>query len=199
MKSVFIFLLASTLYSQPLNLTTNNRIAGYYTVFNGVEINFNNESFTLIKDSVEISTKFTNGTKIFLASDNMQYFAIVNFGFGKDKSDYPIDIYTYSMYLDSISYNFIAPYDLPHPSINLNDNGEVFLFNPLNYQVTELTKEGKKEFSLEKSVEFEMERSFFSDINNGKYFLFISEKPLSPEEDADNVYLYTSDLSFQNI
>jgi hypothetical protein len=200
MKSVVILLLlVFTSYSQPLKYNENSSIEGCYIVFYGAEFFLNNEGYSIVSKSGEISGIALAGKKIFIISKNHSYLAIASFAFSSDKRDYPVTIDVYNNLFEPARYTFLAPYDYPHGSLSLTDMGEVILFDPLTYRIEIFSTEGKKEYSLEKSVDFEMERSFYTDVDKNNFYLLISERPLSPEEDGENVFFYSADLSFASV
>jgi hypothetical protein len=199
MKPIIIFLLlVFSLNSQPLK-PSEKTVSGFYTVFNGKELILADDSYSITENSEAVVNVRLQGRKILRHSEDKNYFTIITYSFSGDKNDYPVTIDVYDADLKLSRYQLEAPYDLPHPSFLLKNNGEVIVFDPLTYSLDILSKEGTKKYSLEKDVDFQMERSFFSVLHSGKFYLLISEKPLSPHEEEDNVYLYTADEDFQNI
>jgi hypothetical protein len=197
MKTVVIFLLlVFTSYSQPLKYKESSSIKGYYAVFSGAEYILNDEGYTVTLNREVITGKTLSGKKLCIRSGNALYMAVVSFSFSEDKTDYPITIDVYNSNLELTTYTFTAPYDLPHPSINVTDNGDVILFDPLTYKIEFLSGEGKKEYILEKEIDFEMERAFFTAIDGDDYYLLISEPRDNPIEKSNDVFLYVTGDDF---
>jgi hypothetical protein len=197
MKSIVIFLLLVTAgYSQPFKYKNSDKIEGLYAVFNGAEFLVNKDGYTVLNNSAETAKVVITGKKIFIESPGGEYFAVANFAFDSDKNEYPVRIDVFNSSLESRTYVFQAPHGLPHPSVNLTDNGELILFDPMTYRVEVHSSEGIKEYSLEKSVEFEMERAFYTAVDDENFYLLIMESSLNPGEDADNVFLYVAGFDF---
>jgi hypothetical protein len=200
MKPVFFFLLlVVTAFSQPFKYESNSRVEGYYTVFNGAECVLNNEGYQIFKNSKVISSVSLTGKKIFLRSREDFYFAIANFEFNIDSDEYPVTIDLFNSSFEKSSYSFNSPSGLPHPSITLTDNGRIILFDPLTFTIEVISNDQSYKYTLDKASEFEMERSFYTAADADNFYLLVSERPVNPDEDIENVFLYTADQEFTSI
>jgi len=97
------------------------------------------------------------------------------------------------------TYKLTAPFDLPHPIFSINDEGKIASFNPLNFKLTLFDGSEEKTISLEKEVEFEMERSSFVEMTNSDVYVLTSLKPLTIEENESNAFLYKINLNSLSI
>jgi hypothetical protein len=199
MKLVLILLLlANTLYPQPLKFSTDNRHKGYYAVFNGTEFFMDSEGYRVKEISSEKIYRIS-GRKVFFISENREYCAIANFAFNESKEDYPVTIDLFNRSLEKVTFSITAPYDLPHPGINISDDGEIILFDPLTYKVEIYSINGKKDYIIKKDVESYQEHSFFTISDSGNFYLLISEKTEDINEGPEVVYFYSAGAEFENI
>jgi len=172
----------------------------YYTVNNGFEIKFSSNEIFISKVNQNFYSEEIKGKKSLKFSHSKKFFYIAIFDFPSDKSDYQIDIKVFNDLSNLIyTYKLTAPFDLPHPIFSINDEGKIASFNPLNFKLTLFDGSEEKTISLEKEVEFEMERSSFVEMTNSDVYVLTSLKPLTIEENESNAFLYKINLNSLSI
>jgi hypothetical protein len=120
---------------------------------------------------------------------------IANFHFSEQKKEYPVEIDVFDRNASLVfSYEFHAPYDLPHPLFTVNGEGILSLFDPLNFKVKVISESSETEIELEKEIPFEMERASFIEANKDYLFVLTSLNTLDITETGNNVGLYKVNL-----
>ncbi len=171
-----------------------------YFELNGLEIKLTYDDIVITKDNQNIYLENLSGKKIFKSSPAENYSFIGNFHFPTEKIDYPVEVRVFDRKGEMIfPYKFVAPYDLPHPLLSLNDNGILASFDPLNFKVKLISEETYDEIALEKDVPFEMEKAAFMEITEDFLFVLTSHQALDITETANNVSLYRINLSDKSI
>jgi hypothetical protein len=166
-----------------------------YYEFEGFEINLTSNQINFSKNNQDVYFKSINGKKVFKLSLGDNFFLIANFQFSEQKKDYPVEIDVFDRNASLVfSYEFLAPYDLPHPLFCVNDNGVLALFDPLNFKIKLITIESENDIELEKEIPFEMERASFIEANNDFLFILTSLNTLDITETGRNVGLYKVNL-----
>jgi hypothetical protein len=163
--------------------------------FNDIEINLTPGNYNIINNNIEIYSESIHGKKIFKSSSEQNYFFIANYQFTDSKNDYPVEVNVFNRE-GSLVFNrkFLAPYDLPHPLLSINDQGVLTLFDPLSFKVRLIDRTSDNELELEKEVPFEMERAAFVEMNDDFLFILASQSALDITENKNNVNLYKVSL-----
>lgn len=191
---ILVLYLAKAISSQTLQIEREYNTSHYE--FNDLEINLASENYNIISNNVEIYFESINGKKIFKSSLEQNYFYIANYQFTNSKNDYPVEINVFDRDgLLVFSFKFLAPYDLPHHLLSVNDKGVLALFDPISFKVRLIDKSSDNELELEKEVPFEMERAAFIEMNNGFLFILASQNALDITESKSNVSLYKVSLA----
>ncbi len=171
-----------------------------YYELGGLEINLTSDNINISKDNQNIYSENISGEKIFKTSPVTNYFLIASFQFSDKKVDYPVEVRIFDKNgLLVFPYKFLAPFDLPHPLLNLNDNGLFALFDPLNFKVKLISEEIYKEIELEKEAPFEMEKAAYIEMNEDFFFILTSRIALDITENASNASLYKINLVDFNV
>jgi hypothetical protein len=177
-------------------LQVEEELNSSYYELHGLEINLTSDQISINRGDQNIYKENTAGKKVFRASPAENYFLIANYGFSNQKVDYPVGIRVFNRDgLMDLPFKFRAPYDLPHPIINVNDNGVLALFDPLNFKVKLISEESYNEIELEKDVPFEMEKASFVEIEDDFLFILTSQRALDVTENASNAVLYKVNLN----
>jgi len=195
---LFLALLTSlfiSVSSSAQSVQIEKELSSSYYEFNGFEINLTSNQINISKNKQDVYFKNINGKKVFKSSLGSSYFLIGNFQFSEQKKDYPVEIDVFDHNASLVfSYEFTAPYDLPHPLFTLNDEGILSLFDPLNFKVKVISESSETEIELEKEIPFEMERASFIEANNDYLFVLTSLNTLDITETGSNVGLYKVSL-----
>lgn len=182
------------------SLQVEKKFNSTYYELNGLEINLSADNINITRNNQNIYLENVNGRKIFKLSPAENYFLIGNFQFSTDKVDYPVEVRVFDRKGEMIfPYKFMAPYDLPHPLLNLNDNGILASFDPLTFKIKLISDATYDEIELEKDVPFEMEKAAFMEITEDFLFVLTSHQALDITETAKNVSLYRINLSDKSI
>ena len=196
---LFLALLTSfflTISSSGQPLQVEEELNSSYYELHGLEINLTSDQISINKANQDIYKENITGKKVFKTSPAENYFLIANYRFSNQKVDYPVDIRVFSREgLMDLPFKFLAPFDLPHPIINVNDNGVLALFDPLNFKVKLISEESYNEIELEKDIPFEMEKASFIEINEDFLFIPTSQSALDITENASNAALYKVNLN----
>ncbi len=194
---VSIFLVT---YSLAQSVQVEEEFNSSYYELNGIEINLTADKILITQDNQDVFSEDLIGKKIFQKSPAENYFLIANFKFSNDKVDYPVDIRVFDRDGNLVfPYKFMAPYDLPHSLLCLNDNAVLALFDPLSFKVKLIGDDSYKELELAKEVPFEMEKASFIEINEDFLFVLTSQSALDITENASNVKLYGINLFDLNV
>ena len=195
MKFFFTTLLffSITLSIPAQSLIIEKEFNSSYYELNELEINLTAEAISIAKDNQNIFLENLSGKKIFKSSPAENYFLIANFQFSNEKIDYPVEVRVFDRNGQNVfPFKFLAPFDLPHPLLNVNDNGVLALFDPLSFKVTLIGQETYNEIKLEKDIPFEMEKAAFVEMDDDFLFILTSQSALDITENASNVKLYQS-------
>lgn len=163
--------------------------------FQELRINLSPADILISSGNQAIFSEKLAGKKVFIASSAENFFFIANYQFSNQKTDYPVDVRVFGKNGSLVfPYKFIAPFDLPHPLIKVNDNGVLALFDPLSFKVKLISEESFNEVELEKDVPFEMEKSSYMEMNEDLLYILTSQSALDITENAGNVKLYKVNL-----
>ena len=193
MKFFFTTLLffSITLSLPAQSLKIEKEFNSSYYELNELEINLTAEEISITKDNQNIFLENLSGKKIFKSSPAENYFLIANFQFSNEKIDYPVEVRVFDRNgQDVFPFKFLAPFDLPHPLLNVNDNGVLALFDPLSFKVKLVGQETYNEIKLEKDFPFEMEKAAFVEMDDDFLFILTSQSALDITENASNATLY---------
>lgn len=193
MKTLFaiIFVCFALNSSEAQELKVQKQLNGHYHKFQSFELNLETDKITIAENNQIVFSENIIGKKVYKASEGENYFLIANYQFSNDKVDYPVEVRVFDrMGMLVFPYRFLAPYDLPHPLLEINDNGVLAIFDPLTFKVKLIGEEIYKEFDLEKDVPFEMERASYLQINEDLLYILTSRVPLDITENASNSTLY---------
>lgn len=194
--SAFIISVAFIRAITPQNLQIENEYDFGYYLISDIEVQLNQQSIILVRMNEPIYYEAIDGKKIFKSSAKDKFFFVSNFKFTDSKKDYPVEVKVFNADgISQFSYKFIAPYDLPHPIININDDGVLAVFNPLNFKLNVITQNSEKEIALEKEIEFEMERPAFVELDKNKIVIAVSKTALDITEDKPNTKIYQVNLA----
>ena len=192
--AIVLLYLIKTISAQTLQIEREYNARHYE--FNGIEINLTPEKFTIIKNNVEIYSENINGKKVFKASSEQNYFYVANYQFKDSKNDYLVEVKVFNREGSLVlSRKFVAPFDLPHPLLSINDQGVLALFDPLSFKVRLINQVSENKVELEKDIPFEMERAAFIEMNDDFLFILASQNALDITENQNNVNLYKISLA----
>ncbi len=195
---ILVCLYFSNLNGQELKIQAE--FEGTYHKLNTLEIRLDADRILITENKLPLYTEDIAGKKVFKASHAENYFLISSYQFSTEKTDYPVEVRLFDKSgMLILPLRFTAPYDLPHPLLDVNDNGVLASFDPLSYKVKLIGEEIYKEIELEKDVPFEMERAAYLQMNEDLLYILTSRQALDITEEANNVSLYRiniSDLSF---
>lgn len=196
---ILICLYLSNLSAQELKVQAE--FEGIYHKLNSLEIKLDSDKISITENNLPIYAEEITGKKVFKPSESENFFLISSYQFPEQKSDYPIEVRIFdNSGMLILPLRFTAPYDLPHPLLDINDNGILASFDPLTYKVKLIGEEIYKEIKLEKDVPFEMEKSAYLQMNEDLLYILTSHQALDITEEANNVSLYRiniSDLSIE--
>lgn len=187
--ALLVLYLIKVISAQTLQIEKGYNTSHYE--LNDLEINLTSENYNIINSNGEIYSESINGRNIFKTSSNQNYFFIASYKFTDSKNNYAVEVNVFNRE-GSLVFNqkFLAPYDLPHPLLSINDQGVLTLFDPLNFKVRLIDHTSDNELELEKEVPFEMERTAFLEMNDDFLFILASQSALDITESKNNVYLY---------
>jgi hypothetical protein len=193
MKFIFTTLLffSITLSLPAQSLKIEKEFNSSYYELNELEINLTADEISISKNNQNIYIESLSGKKNFKSSLAENYFLIANFQFSNEKIDYPVEVRVFDRNgQDIFPFKFLASFDLPHPILNINDNGVLALFDPLSFKVKLVGQETYNEIKLEKDVPFEMEKAAFVEMDDDFLFILTSQSALDITENASNAALY---------
>ena len=186
-----IISLILAVYSFGQNLQVVKEFNSSHYELHGLEVNLTSEKILIIRDNQNIFVDDLIGKKIFQTSKNQNYFLIANFKFSNEKVDYPVEIKVFDIQGNLVfPYKFLAPFDLPHPLFQLNDNALLTLFDPLSFKVKLVNRDSIREVELIKDIPFEMEKAAFVEMDDDFLFILTSQSALDITENASNAVLY---------
>ena len=190
----------SIISSSAQSLQIEKEFNSNYYELNELEINLTTEKISISKNNQNIFIENLSGKKIFKSSIAENYFLIANFQFSNEKVDYPVEIKVFDIQGNLVfPYKFLAPYDLPHPLFQLNDNAILALFYPLSFKVKLVSRDSIREVELIKDIPFEMEKASFMEINEDFLYVLTSQSALDITENVSNVKLYKVNLFDLNV
>lgn len=191
---ILVCLYLSNLSAQELKIQAE--FEGTYHKLNSLEIKLDANRISITENNLPIYAEDITGKKVCKSSQSENFFLISSYQFSTQKSDYLVEIRLFDksgMLIQPL--RFTAPYDLPHPLLDINDHGILASFDPLTYKVKLIGEEFYKEIELEKDVPFEMEISAYLQMNEDLLYILTSHKALDITEEANNVSLYRINIS----
>lgn len=170
--------------------------AGVIGEINGAEINVNENSINIIKNGNSVFSETLTGQKSIIYSNDKSYFAILNYAFPNDKSDYQIRAEIFNANSELVfTHNYNAPYDLPHQLFVLNNSGALISFNPIDISIKIVSGNDSSNIKLERNIPYQMERPAYLAADNQNVYLLTSLKALSIEQEFGNANIYKVDIN----
>lgn len=198
LTSLIIFFIA-VFSSSAQDLQVVKELNSSYYELEELEINLSADKIIIARDNQNLYFEEIAGKKIFKSSRKQNFFLIANFKFSSEKVDYLIEIKVFDRMAKLIfAFEFLAPFDLPHPIFQVNDNAFLALFDPLSFKVTLVNKDYSRELKLIEDAPFEMEKASFMDLTEDFLFIISSQKALDVTESGSNTILFKIDISKLN-
>ena len=204
MKNLLIIILiiglAVPVFCQQKNLNKTGEVPSAYAEINGTNIQLTDSEIIISANGNNLYSNNLNGKKEIQFSPGKNYFAVSNYAFPKNKSDYFIKTFVFSNTSKLIyTHKLLAPFDLPYPISKINDNGDLVYFNPINFVIKIIKSGSEKDIKLDSNIKPEMERASFLEVSNSNIFVLTSLKALNENKNESNVILYKIDLSNNSI
>jgi hypothetical protein len=188
-----ICFLTVTAASQKLNRAEEYPFNFYK--LNNLQLHLSAESVSIFDGQESLFNKEIKGTKLLKASPSKNYFFIGNFLFEEEKDvQFEISVFNDEGILQFTHENIIG-FDLPVPLFTLNNNGQLFSYDPLTYTMEIIEAQKRDAVQFLEGAEFELERSAYLEADNEFAFVLTSNKPLSIENEENDVHLYKVNIS----
>lgn len=193
LSAILFYFLSSHNFSQ--SITIEKEINSSYYELGSLQINLTNENILISDGSERKFSENLTGKKVIGFSPAGNYFFTASYQFHASKQDYPVEIRVFNREGSIIfPHRFLAPFDLPHSLIAINDNGVLALFDPISFKVELLSETETKLVELEKEIPFEMEKAAYIQMDEDFLYILTSRIALDITERENNTTLYKTNL-----
>ncbi|NUN08360.1 MAG: hypothetical protein HUU54_04215 [Ignavibacteriaceae bacterium] len=186
-KKIFIAILLLVVTTPAQESAQGNAQSG---VFGSVTIIYSDDSFSMTDGNSTIAGITITGKKVVIFSSEKSMAVLINYGFTKNKENYPITYYLLEQ-VKGVAYKgeITGYYDMPHPLFTVNESGVIAYCDPGTLKLTTDNYGNSSDVKLFGSIEYEMERGIFLQSDEERVYIAGNLKPAALELQEDNVFV----------